>query len=187
MTIIDTAKPFLLTTLLLFIFAIFNSGEGYYNLLVSGIPLMLFSILLVSMQILQQVFNNNSQNSLTNIVMPIIPLIINVASLSLFMYLIVTNKSSITGDCNKGNTNTINLDESVNDCVSNDYSNLNIGMFFLIICQLITMISMIFNSNFNNTGTIEPRYFILLFLFAFIQAILMIPIYTVLTFFKTDG
>ena len=187
MTIIDITKPFLLTTFILFLIAPFNSGEAYYNILVSGIPLMLFSILLMAIQILQTGFSGNPNNTFINGAMSISPLIINAAALSMFLYLIVTNRSNIIGDCNKGNTRPDNLDESVNDCVSSDYSSFNIGLFILIICQLIVMLSVVFYSNFNATGIIEPKYFIILFLFSFIQAVLMIPIYTILVYFKADG
>ena len=187
MTVTDVIKPFLLTTFFLFTIAPFNSGEAYYNILVSGIPLMLFSILLMSIQILQSGFSGNPNNTFLNGAMSISPLIINAAALSMFLYLVIKNRINIIGDCNKGNTIPDNLNESVNDCISSDYSSFNIALFILIICQLMVMLSIVFYSNFNVTGIIESKYFIILFLFAFIQAILMIPIYTILVYFKADG
>lgn len=192
-TVTDILKPFLLTVLIMFIIVLFYSGETYYNILIAGVPILLISILIIILYILKNVFTSpeiTGFNAFKTGITSVSPLLLLATSLSVLLYLMIVNKSRIIGDCNKDDNNIdkFNSDNnSENICVSNEYSSFSFCTILLIIFQIIVLLIVISNTNFINGGQIETKLFVLLFLLAVINLLLMFPIYTILTVYTADG
>jgi hypothetical protein len=191
-TVTDILKPFLLTVLIMFIIVLFYSGETYYNILIAGVPILLISILIIILYILKNIFTSpeiTGFNAFKTGITSVSPLLLLATSLSVLLYLMIVNKSRIIGDCNKDNNiDKFNSDNnSENICVSSEYSSFSFCTILLIIFQIIVLLIVISNTNFINGGQIETKLFVLLFLLAVINLLLMFPIYTILTVYTADG
>lgn len=186
-------NPLLFVCICILILVLFYSGETYYNMLVTSLPLLLFSILLISVQILSVSSNNNVNNttdfnSVKNIFMSISPLILISISISMFLYLIVKHKNLVIGNCNKTNKNIFSTNKNyVNECVSSEYSKFSIVSILLLIFQVILIYKTISKNEFGNTGKIDTKMYAVLFLMGIVNLLLMFPLYTILTYFTADG
>lgn len=174
---------FFLSSITIFIFVLFYSGVVYFNILVTGLSLLFFSILLVSIQII----SNSNESNWKNIIISIGPILLTLASAVMFMYLLIKYKNSIIGNCNTTNKNILNTNNYVNECISTEYSKFSFISIILLIFQMILIYKAVSSYSFNTTGKIETKMNVILFLIGLINLLIMLPIYTMLTYFTADG
>jgi hypothetical protein len=176
---------FFLACIIVLTLVLFYSGEPYFNMLVSGLSLLFFSLLITSTQIL----SSNNDSSFQTTIKSIFPILLTLTSASIFMYLLIKYKKIIIGDCNAINDNgkILNRTNYTNDCISSDYSKFSFVSILLLIFQMIIVYKSISSQEFYDTGKLDNKMYSILFLIGIINLLVMLPLYTVVTYFTADG
>jgi hypothetical protein len=176
---------FFLACITILTMVLFYSGEPYFNMLVSGLSLLFFSLLITSTQIL----SSNNDISFQTTIKSIFPILLTLISASIFMYLLIKYKKIIIGDCNAVNDSNkiLNTSNYTNECISSDYSKFSFISILLLIFQMIIVYRSVLSPDFLNTGKLDNKMYSILFLIGLINLLVMLPMYTVLTYFTADG
>jgi|688.fasta_scaffold723510_2 hypothetical protein len=174
---------FFLACIIVLILVLFYSGEAYFNMLVSGLSLLFFSLLITSTQIL----SNNNDSSFQNTIKSIFPILLTLTSAAIFMYLLIKYKKNIIGDCNTTNDKILNSPNNTNDCISPDYSKFSFISILLLIFQMIIVYKSVSSQEFYNNGKLDNKMYSILFLIGIINLLVMLPMYTIVKYFTADG
>jgi len=176
---------FFLASIIVLILVLFYSGEIYFNLLVAGLSLLFCSLLLTSTQIL----SNNNDNSFQNTIKSIFPILLTLSSAAIFMYLLVKYKNIIIGICNitNNNNNILNATSTVNECISPEYQKFSFITILLLIIQMIIVYNSTSSPDFLYNGKLNNKMYSILFLIGLVNLLVMIPLYTIVTYFTADG
>lgn len=176
---------FFLACISILTLVLFYSGEAYYKMLISGLSLLFCSLLLTSTQIL----SSNNDSSFTNTIKSIFPILLTLTSASIFMYLLIKYKNNIIGNCNAINNNNkiLNSTNNINVCISEDYNKFSFISVLLLIFQMVIVYNSVSSSEFFYTGKLNNKMYSILFLIGVINLLVMLPLYTVVKYFRADG
>jgi hypothetical protein len=177
---------FFLASIIILILVLFYSGEAYYNMLVTGLSLLYCSLILTSTQIL----SSNTDSSFSNTIKTIFPILLTLTSAAIFMYLLIKYKNNIIGNCNvtdDNNNKILDITKNINKCISEDYNKFSFVSVLLLIFQLIIVYNSISSPEFFNTGKLNNKTYSILFLIGIINLLVMLPMYTIVKYFRADG
>ena len=157
-------RSFMLSCVVAFIIAFFTKGNVSFGALLAGYCLLILSIALIITIIL------SSKNEMLKNLLSSLPFFLLFGIIGFLMYLTISNMRSI-----------------IANHVSPSYSGfVNITLILLLIIVYIVYQN-ITSPAFINTGKISNLTTSLIYLFGLLALITSLILFTILTYFKTDG
>ena len=157
-------RSFMLACVVAFVIAFFTNGNVSFGALLAGYCLLILSISLIITIIL------SSKNEMLKNLLASLPFFLLFGIIGFLMYLTISNMNTI-----------------ISNHVSPSYSGfVNITLILLLIIVYIVYQN-ITNPTFINTGKISNLTTSLIYLFGLLALITSLILFTILTYFKTDG
>jgi hypothetical protein len=152
-------KSLTIASVIAFFISFFTSGTVAYGSVLSGLSVLILSIMMILLLLITKTIENNISNSkiLFQIIKSTGPFLIMLGVIGLFMYLMIINKKSI-----------------VDNHVSQNYYSFSKIIILLLLLQIYLF-------SLNNIN------FYLLYLFGILSSIASIILYIILEYYKTDG
>lgn len=167
-------KAFAFASLITFIISLFTSGQTTIGSLITAYSTLIISIIMIILLLLTNVLKISSNFTFFQLIQKFImllgPFILILGTIGLLLYLIIVH------------SNSISLGH-----VSNSYyifSNILITLFLL---QIYIFSKNIGDIKFQQTGQYSSSTSGLIYILGLLSAICGLSIYTILTYFTTDG
>jgi len=167
-------KALFIASIISFIIYNFSTGPSGLGALISGLVALILTLIVVLYiiiyNILDAIKNASFFQSLFTILNAIGPFFMMLCVISLFLYLLITNKTRII----KGR-------------VSNSYYTFSNITILILLVQMYFIYKNINTSKFDSTKQISKMISIILYLFNVIIAICAITLFAILKYYSADG
>jgi len=167
-------KGLIIAGFISFIIGFFSEGKVSLGANISGYSVLILGIMMILIILFNNILRVTEGQSTFNIIYAILfssgPFLLMLGVIGFILYLMIINKDRI-------------IDKHIS---SNYYSFSNIFIILLLI-QLYIVYNNISNEKFASTGKMSKVTTCIIYLLGVLDAICSIIIYTILTYFKTDG
>ena len=157
-------KSFMLACVIAFIISFFTSGNVSFGSILSGYCLLILSISLIITLLL------TGKNDLFKSILSCLPFFLLLGIIGFLMYLSISNMTSI-----------------IENKVSPNYHSFTNITIILLLIQVYIVYQNVTNQSFIATGKISSFTTSLIYLFGLLTLITSLILFTILTYFKTDG
>jgi len=157
-------KSFMLSCIIAFILGMFTNGKVSFGAILAGYCLLILNVSLIITVIL------GSKNELVKNLLAALPFLILMGVIGFLMYLSISNMNSI-----------------IANRVSPSYNSFANITLILLLIQVYIVYQNITNQTFIKTGKISSLTTSLIYLFGLLTVITSLILFTILTYFKTDG
>jgi hypothetical protein len=167
-------KALIMTSVIAFIISFYSTGTLSLGALLSGYSVLILAVMMILLILFNHVIKARTDNSTTNVVLSILsssgPFLLMLAVIALILYLIIRYKDII-----------------ISGHVSHSYYTFSNIAIMLFLIQIYIVYTNIASDKFETTCKISPVSSSLIYLFGLLSWICSLILFTVLTYFTTDG